>query len=248
MAHRHSAVVVLCLAVVAAVPGLARGQDSQAPLDVPFTAAQMSELKKWMSDDADWEKWNKRWENRIVGHKVRHRPEPPPWLAGECAQLLGGEGLLVQACGHLKDISEDFTTARIRQTMTAQRLRHEEPKTRFIERVHIGGGWPLMQTGAFKYGALLESHVSIMNVGRAEINLPGIMVLSLPDGNGGRAIKFGTDVSMSFRLGDFRVPGVKQAYVLHINIANAFADTEGAGFGFSSRASLMGLSVTLKKN
>ena len=233
--------------VMTAIPRSAPAQDAQATLDVPFTAAQMSELKKWMADDADWEKWNNRWANRIAGHKRRQRPEPPPWLAGECAQLLGGEGLLVRACAHLKEISEDFAAARVRQTMTAQRQRHEEPKSRFIERVHFGGGWPLMQTGGFKYGALLESHVSIMNMGRVEVNLPGIMILSLPDGSGGREVKFGTDVSLSFRLGDFRVPGIRQAYVLHLNLANAWTDADGAGFGLASRASLMGLSVTLKK-
>jgi hypothetical protein len=233
--------------VMAAIPRSARGQDAQPALDVPFTAAQMTELKKWMAADADWEKWNNRWANKIEGHKRRQRPEPPAWLAGECAQLLGGEGLLVRACAHLKEISEDFTTARIRRTIATQRRRHEEPKSRFIERVHIGGGWPLMQTGGFKYGALLESHVSIMNMGRVEVNLPGIMILSLPDGNGGREIKFGTDVSLSFRLGGFRVPGIRQSYLLHLNLANAWTEADGAGFGLASRATLMGLSVTLKK-
>ncbi len=245
---RNLLATLLSIAVLAATPGSARGQDAQAKADVQFTAEQMSELKKWLSDNAKWEKWNKRWGNTVLPHPVRHRPAAPAWLEEECSQLIGGEGLLVQACSHLKDISEDRNTAAIRQATAAQRKQQEGFKTRFIERVHVGAGWPLMQVGGFTYGALLESHVSITNLGRIEINLPGIMILSVPDENGHRVVKFGTDLTLSFRLGEFQVPGIKQRYVLHMNIANAWTGVGSPAFGFDSRASLIGLSVTIKNS
>jgi hypothetical protein len=244
--HRHLLVISLIMAVLATIPGSARAQDSQTATEIRFTEKQVSELKTWMSEDAKWEKWNKQWGNKVLSHPVRHRPAPPAWLAEECSQLIGGEGLLVQACSHLKEISEDSNTAYIRKAMAAQRKQQESSKTRFIERVHFGAGWPLMQVGAFKYGGLFESHVSIAHLGRVGFNLPGILILSMPDGNGGRLVKLGTDVTLSFRLGNFRVPGVRQAYVLHLNIANAWTDASAAALGFENRTSLVGLSVTIK--
>ena len=155
--HRHLPVISLIMAVLAAIPGSARAQDSQTATEIRFTEKQASELKTWISEDAKWEKWNKQWGNKVLSHPVRHRPAPPAWLAEECSQLIGGEGLLVQACSHLKEISEDSNTAYIRKAMAAQRKQQESSKTRFIERVHFGAGWPLMQVGAFKYGGLFES-------------------------------------------------------------------------------------------
>jgi len=199
-----------------------------------------------MADDAKWEKWNQRWGNRVLSHPVRHRPPPPTWLAGECAQLLSGEGLLVDACARLKEISEDPNTTYIRRARAADRNQQEGAKTRFIERVHFGGGWPLMQVGGLKYGALFESHISVTQLDRLEINLPGIVILSMPGTDGRRTLQFGTDVSLSFRLGDFRAPGFNQAFVLHLNVANAWSSVGTAAFGFDNRVSLAGLSVTFK--
>lgn len=247
VACKPALAIILAASLLVGTPFRAAAQDSRPTTDTQFTMEQISELQQWLRDEANWEKWNQKWGNRVLSHPVRHRPRYPDWLPAECAQLLGGNGLLVDACGRLSEASEDPTTASIRKATVAQRNVQENVKTRFIERVHFGAGWPLLQAAGFKYGGLFESHVSIAHLGRVAFNLPGVMILSLPDESGRRLLTFGTDLTVSFRLGDFQVPGFKQPLVLHMNIANAWTPTTGAAaFGFDSRSSLVGLSVTVK--
>ncbi len=221
-------------------------QDTQDIIEVKLTAKQIQEINKWMKTDKDWQKWNKSWGNRAY-IKIKHRPDPPVWLPDKCEKFFEDEVLLTQACDLLGEI-KDYTSSYIRRNMIAERNQKEAPiKTTFIERIHFGGGWPLVRdVHSFKYGGIFESHVSVANIGRLEINLPGVIILSLPDLNGVRGIRFGTHVGLGFRLMNFNMPGSKQTYVLHMNIAKAWANENIGGFGFQNQLSLAGLSVTLK--
>ena len=250
MVLRRSLVVLLVISVV--FPNTALGQVAMASSDQgpeqQLSIAQVDELKKWVKDDLKYQKWYKASGNKIRV-KLRHRPAPPVWLSAECIDLIGGEGLLVTACDRFREIGEGDALTRTRKAVQAQRA-HKEAliKSKWYERIHLGGAWPIVSDfKQSKYGAIIETHISIVDIGRLEINLPGIMFVSVPDNRGRRVIKQATHFGMSLKLTTFTLPGTKQQFVSHLNFTNArimdgfsnFADREGL--------SLMGLSLTVKK-
>lgn len=217
-----------------------------------------SELAQWVSDYQTWAKWDKYWFNRIardnygnVARERRVRPKPPAWLGGECAGLLEGEELLAKACKLWQEYLEDYLAVHLRQETAAVAVAEEAiTKTVFWERVHVDALWPITNTGAFKYGGLVGIHLTLIDLGRLELfGLPGFMLMSLPDGRGGRQLKPGADLGLSVRLIDFRAPRAKQLYSLHLNLANVWTSVDsGFGFGLKAQMSIAGLSITLKKN
>ena len=95
---------------------------------------------------------------------------------------------------------------------------------------------------------MLETHVSIPGVGRLEINLPGIIFLSLPDRYGKRVLKQATHMGVSLKLRTFTFPRTKQKYVAYLNMSKAkVMDGWFNGFAQDEAISLMGLSFTVKK-
>ena len=232
---------------LAVFPGLASGQDLK-PAEVSST--HLEELEKWLKADAKYLKWYKQYGNKARGVKLRHRPEPPVWLDAECLGLIGGEGILVDACARLREIQDGAQLTKTREAIEEQRKQKEAlTKTRWYEKVHIGGGWPIVSDlKQAKYGAILETHVSIVDIGRFEINLPGIMFLSVPDRLGKRVLKQATHIGVSLKLRTFTFPGTKQKYLAHLNMSKArIMDGWSGGFAQDEGLSLMGLSFTIKK-
>ncbi len=245
--------VVLSLVMISAVfPGLASGQDGN-PAQAPakgLSSTHLEELKKWMKEDAKYLKWYRQYGNKARRVKLRHRPESPVWLEAECLGLIGGEGILVDACALLREIREGAQLTKTREAIDTRRQQKEAPThTRWYEKVHIGGGWPIVSDlKQARYGALLETHVSIVDVGRFEINLPGIMFLSVPDRNGKRVIKQATHIGVSLKLKTFTFPGYKQKFLAHLNFSKAkVMEGWSKGFAADDGISLMGLSFTVKK-
>jgi hypothetical protein len=245
--------VVLLVPILSAVlPSLASGQNLK-PAETPTTelsSTHLQELKKWMKDDDKYLKWYKRFGNQARGVKLRHRPEPPVWLEAECLRLIGGEGILVDACALLREIREGTQLTKTREAIDTRRQQKEAPThTKWYEKVHIGGGWPIVSDlKQARYGAILETHVSIVDIGRFEINLPGIMFLSVPDRNGKRVIKQATHLGVSLKLRTFTFPGTKQKYLAHLNMSKAkIMDGWSKGFATDDAISLVGLSFTVKK-
>src|SRR5687768_1894476 len=108
MASRHWPVILSLLIISAGLPGLASGQDrtpSQAPAN-ELSSTHWKALKKCMKEDAKYLKWYKQNGNRARRVKLRHRPEPPVWLEAQCLGLIGGEGILVEACALWREIRE----------------------------------------------------------------------------------------------------------------------------------------------
>jgi hypothetical protein len=233
------------IGLVASLPGLSYGQENRETTESSLTKDQVKELKNWMKKDSDYLKWYGVWGNRAIV-KRRLRPDPPVWLKEKCDGLQLSE-LLINACHVLKQRDEDSEVARIRATIALERQGKEKPtNTKFYQRVHFGGGWPLviMNIDGLKYGGLFETHVSIINAGKVEVNLPGLIILSMPNSRGGREIKIAPDITLGVRLTDFHVPGMRQQFVLHFNISNAW---ENLGTpGFENRLSLADLSITVK--
>ena len=250
---RRLPVVLFLLFMMSAVwPRLALGQDTElrpeTGTEEELSTKQLTELRKWVKEDAQYLKWYKAYGNR-VRVKLRHRPEPPDWLATECVDLIGGEGLLVSACNLLHDIHEGELLTNTRKTIQTQRA-HKEAlvKSRWYERVHLGVAWPIVSD--FKksnYGAIVATHISVVDVGRVEINLPGLMFLSLPDPRGRRVIRQATHFGVSLKLNTFTFPGTKQKYVSHLNLTNARVLDGFSKFADREPLSLIGLSFTLKK-
>lgn len=232
-------------------PSLASSQDLNS--EQKLSSASLEELKKWLKDDAKYEKWYKLYGNKALQGKLHHRPEPPVWLEAECLGLIGGEGILVKACTLYVEIHEGAGLTKIRKTLEEERKQKEAPSnTKWYERVHLGGGWSIVSNvGQAKYGAVVETHVSIVGVGRFEINLPGIMFLSLPnmaDKHGRRILKQATDLGISLKLKTFTFPGSKQQYIAHFNVSNAkVMNGWFSGFAEQDTLTLAGLSFTLKK-
>jgi hypothetical protein len=251
MISRQWFVVVSLLIVPAVFPRLASGQD-RAPAQAPalqLSTSRLEELKRWMKEDAQYLKWYKEFGNK-ARHGIRHRPEPPFWLEAECSGLIGGEGILVDACALWREIRDGAQLANTRETIEEQRKQKEAPKhTKWYEKIHIGGGWPIVSDlNQAKYGAIVETHVSIVDVGRVEINLPGIMFLSLPDQHGKRVLRQATHLGVSLKLRTFTFPGTKQKYLAHLNLSKArVMDGWFNGFAQEEPISLMGLSFTIQK-
>ncbi len=224
------------------------GQELGSWTEVRLTVQQMNELKAWLNADADWQTWHEQWGNH-ARVKQRNRPEAPDWLAAECVDLIGGEGVLFRGCRLLENIRRESMGLQARRVTSAQVLLETRKKTSFIERIHVGGGWPLiMDANALKYGAIIETHVSILSLGRLEMNLPGVVLLSVPDEKGQRTVRPGTDVGVSLKVSEFRFLGTQKTGILYMNLSNAWISAQATnGFGYQQRLSLVGLSVTMKK-
>ena len=252
MVSRQWLVVLAVLIISAVFPRLASGQD-QKPAPAPpkaLASIHLEELKKWMKEDAKYLKWYKQYGNKARRVTLRHRPEPPGWLEAECLGLIGGEGILVDACALLREIREGAQLTKTRETIEDQRKQKEAPKnTAWYERIHVGGGWPIVSNLKHaKYGAIVETHVSIVDIGRFEINLPGIMFLSVPDRYGKRVLKQATHIGVSLKLRTFTFPGSKRKFLAHLNMSKAkIMDGWSNGFAEAEGLSLMGLSFTVQK-
>lgn len=253
MDSRRLLVVLFCCSTMSAVfPSLALGQDTEPSPETRtekmLSKEELTELKKWVKEDAKYLKWYKAYGNR-VRVKLRHRPEPPAWLSTECVDLVGGEGLLVSACNLFHEIHEGELLTRTRKTIQTQRA-HKEAlvKSKWYERVHLGGGWPIVSDlRKSNYGAIVATHISVVDVGRVEINLPGLMFLSLQDNRGRRVIRQATHFGISLKLNTFTFPGTKQKYVSHLNLTNARVMDGFSKFADRDPLSLIGLSFTVKK-
>jgi hypothetical protein len=252
MASRPWLVVLAVLIVSAVFPCLASGQDRQ-PAAAPgqeLSSDHLEELQKWLKEDTQYLKWYKQNGNKVRRGKLRHRPEPPAWLEEECLGLIGGEGILVDACVRLREIREGAQLTKTREAIETQRKQKEAPKhTAWYERIHVGGGWPIVSDlKQAKYGAIFETHVSIIDVGRFEINLPGIMFLSVPDRYGKRVLKQATHIGISLKLRTFTFPGSNQKFLAHFNLSRAKIMGEwSSGLADADALSLIGLSFTVKK-
>jgi hypothetical protein len=252
MISRQWLVVLSVFGLSVAAPWAASGQVLQ-PAEPPaqeLSSAHLEELEEWIKEDEKYLKWYKQFGNKARRVKMRHRPEPPAWLEAECLGLIGGEGILVDSCARLRRIQDGAQLTKMREAVEAQRQQNEAlKKTRWYEKIHIGGGWPIVSNlKQAKYGAIIETHVSIVDIGRFEINLPGIMFLSVPDASGRRVIKQATHIGVSLKLKTFTLPGTQRKFLAHLNMSKAkMMDGWSGGFAETDALSLMGLSFTVKK-
>lgn len=215
-----------CILVTFALPAPARAQEGvllpSKPVALPaspdeLTAAQRREIDAWLKRVRGWKHDDTRWHNQpahdAFGHIVDRAPmpEPPAWLAPRCAAFPASMvptlwAPLGPACRVLAGMNEDAATGAIRATTTASRAAAEKlVKDTFLTRVHLDGLWTSTSTDYRMYG-LVGSHISLVDVGRVQFfGPPGVILLSVPDGRGSRAMRPGYTWGISVRLNDMRL-------------------------------------------
>jgi hypothetical protein len=217
--------------------------------------ARYQELATWLEDYERWEAWTLKWGNRVAYNsaggiikKRPERPEPPAWLWEDCRAVIAAEGQLARAC----DILSRWQGVRqfLMRGRSAGRLPQTDgvPKTSFLQRIHISGGWVPAQLPAPKVYLAAGMQVGIVEIGRATLPAVGVGLMALANGSGGYDWKPATLVGIGYRLTSFGFPWVKREANLHINVARATVHGVGnAPLGLDPSQNLIGFSLTFAK-
>ena len=238
----------IVIAIIATLPMAgATAQDAVAP---PDRAA----LARWIRAYEKWDKWDEQWLNtlepaRYGGYWSRKTVPPPPvWLDSTCAGLFEADPLLEKACALLRQSHETLGQTYRRRHRQAAIDAHERPtRTSFLEHVHFDGGWIRPQSNAQAF-APVGAHVSVMLGDRYELfMLPGVLLIRAPSFSSGKMEWFAAyDYGFGFRLATFRMPGVGQPMILHVNLARAWIPETTAAGPVTGTIDLVGLSLTFK--
>jgi len=235
-----------CIVATFALPAAARAQDEgtllpSKPVVLPeapdeLTGAQRREIDAWLKSVRNWQHDDKRWHNEPAhdpfGHIVDRaaRPEPPSWLEARCAAFPASLlptlwAPLGPACRVLAGMDEDAATGAIRASATASRAAAEKVvKDTFLTRVHLDGLWTSTSTDYRMYG-LVGSHISLVDVGRVQFfGPPGVILLSVPDGRGGREMRAGYTWGLSVRLADVRLFAPSKNLTLFLSVTKVWVN------------------------
>jgi hypothetical protein len=124
----------------------------------------------------------------------------------------------------------------------------ENPRrSSFLSRLHLDGMWTTTSTNGRLYG-IVGSHLSLVDIGRIQLfGPPGVMLLSIPDGTGGRQMALGYTWGLSIRLGDVRIGAPTKNMTVFLNVTKVFlGPTEGPAA--SSRGyDIVGFSIAPRK-
>jgi hypothetical protein len=231
---------------------------AQDTAPVPISVEELNrydELVNWLAEYKQWEAWMLRWGNRVAYNsaggiikKRPERPEPPEWLASDCAQSLTTDGALGEACRILA--RWDGIAPLILQSRHVGGLTTTDvvAKTSFLQRVHLTAGWVPAQLPAPKVFLVAGMQVGIVEVGRATLPAVGVGVMAVADGDGGYEWKPATVIGIGYRLASFGFPWVNREANLHINVARA--TIHGASklpVNLDPSQNLIGFSLTFAK-
>jgi hypothetical protein len=220
----------------------------------PLLDARYQELVSWLDAYERWEAWTRKWGNKVAFNsaggiikKRPARPEPPEWLWEDCRAVIAAEGRLGRACEILSrwkglgPFLRDGTAGSLTRTDAA-------PKSSFLQRIHLSGGWVPAQLPAPKVYLAAGMQVGIVEIGRATLPAVGVGLIALADGTGGYEWKPATLVGIGYRLTSFGFPWVKREANLHINVARATVHGVGnAPLGLDPSQNLIGFSLTFAK-
>jgi hypothetical protein len=250
---------VFAFCVSAAVPASAQVADEVTNGGAATTVGALPsdwdervvELRAWVKAYSSWKEWRAEYRNKPergwLGYRSRReRPDPPTWLADECASLLEADGVLGEACDLLKEYQagDDPTVVRKRPVIP----KSEEPtKTIWWEHIHLDALWPMTQVGSDVYG-VIGVHATVAVKGRFQLFVaPGAILMNLPNGPKSREWQPAADWGIAYRLADFQFPGTRQWTSLHFNFAKAWILTGQAGFS-KATVELAGFSFTFKRD
>jgi hypothetical protein len=204
-----------------------------------------------------WQQYDEKWRNKPVhdgwGRIAERRtsPEPPSWLAAQCASvaaagLVGFDKATEIACRVLADPRASFTAV---PTPASARANAEKPPAHssFLTRLHVDGLWTSASTEQRLYG-IVGTHLSLVDIGRLQIfGPPGVMLLTVPDGRGGREVTVGYTWGLSIRLVDMRMGSPTKNVTLFLNLSKAFLGSVDNAAGESRGYDMVGFSLAPRK-
>jgi hypothetical protein len=246
-------VLLLGLATVAGAEPVSPQQSaspSSSPAYVPMSPDQEREVTTWLTAMEKWQRYDAKWRNRPArdawGRIAPRKPPPsaPEWLEAHCASadavaVVDVDARTKKACRLLAD-----ARASTESMPSAVQAAETPPKhTSFWTRVHLDGLWTTTSTGTRLYG-LVGTHVSLVDIGRVQIfGPPGVMLLSVPDGRGGRRVELGYTWGVSVRLMDMRLGRPTKNVTLFLNVSKVWVGGGIEGSGKSPGFDIAGFSI-----
>ena len=259
---RHACVLAVSCSLLFALANVAVAQQIPPPKSSPpansppFIAPspdQISQLETWLSAMEKWRQDDAKWRNRPVhdgwGRIAAREPPPdaPEWLEAYCVSVAAAGIVEIEAhtkaCRLLAD-----PRASIESVPPPVHAAEKPPKhSSFLSRVHLDGLWTTTSTGARLYG-IVGSHLSIVDVGRVQIfGPPGVLLLSVPDGDGGRRIALGYTWGVSVRLVDLRLAAPTKNLTLFLNVSKVWLSDASEIGGNARGFDIVGFSIAPRK-
>ena len=255
--------VFCCLFILSRATSAAAQPAASAPIPAPagstfeiaaLTPDQESQLAAWVAGMEKWQKYDEKWRNRPVhngwgGIAARKTPpDMPAWLPDHCAalaeaHLAGIDGRIEQSCKLVED-----PRATLNPSILAAQAAGENPKhSSFLSRLHIDGLWTTTASGPRSYG-IIGSHLSLVDVGRLQVfGPPGVMLLTVPNGYGGRRVTFGYTWGLSLRLADVRVAAPTKNLTLFLNVTKVFLASGASEAQATKGYDIVGFSLAPRK-
>jgi hypothetical protein len=223
---------------------------------VPLTPDQDAQLTAWLTEVKKWQQYDEKWRNRPVrdgwGGITERRPSPaaPDWLAPYCASVAaaGWTGLEVRteiACRVAADPRASFAMPPpVPDRPDAEK---SPPNSSFWTRLHFDGMWSTTSTNGRIYG-IVGTHMSLVEIGRIQVfGPPGVMLLTVPDGYGGRRVTVGYTWGLSIRLTDVRLGAPTKNMTLFLNLSKVFLGSTETAAGSSRSYDIVGFSIAPRK-
>jgi|RhiMethySRZTD1v2_1073278.scaffolds.fasta_scaffold79810_3 hypothetical protein len=252
------ATLVLFALVASATPTFA--QDQELALAATQFEQKLDELGKWLKEYEAWERWFERWGNRVARNpqdlpilERKERPDPPVWLEAECQGELVADGRLATACYLLRHWDEQPLLIIQRRdsslTTSGGKVNDDSVKRSFFQRVHLTGLWMEARYPATPAYGIVGMQIGVVDAGRFTLPAVGVMVVMVPDAQGGYSWRPATTVGFGYLLCNFVPPFIKKQASLHLNIARTDVHggqeqiLQGAG-----KVYLFGLSVSAPRH
>jgi len=212
---------------------------------------RIATVQAWTHAYEDWEHWFEQWRNRrepgwFATRSRRDAPDPPAWLPGVCASVDDGEVAMVDACQAFGRWKADAKALAEAQQIANARVAREAPhKTIWWEHIHLDALWPMTQTGSNAFG-IAGVHATVEVTHRVGVFvMPGAMLLRAPSIDGHQQWVTGTDWGFSYRMFDFKLPGMHRPTTFHLNMARVWA-LGSTNIKASGNLYLAGVSLTFK--
>jgi hypothetical protein len=227
---------------------------AQSPPPQPLLNARYQEFVSWLDAYERWEAWALKWGNRVAFNaagsiiKTRPaRPDPPEWLWEDCRSVIAAEGRLARACEILSRW-QGLSHLLLNGTGASIPPSDIVPKSSFLQRVHLSGGWVPAQLPAPKIYLAAGMQVGIVEIRRLTLPAVGVGLIALADGQGGYEWKPATLIGLGYRLTSFAFPWVNREANLHLNLARATVHGVGdSPLGLDPSQNLIGFSLTFAK-
>jgi len=240
-------------------PSRAHAQDATDLLivsdhDIELTSSEQHELKQWTRAVHNYQTWYEHNRNRVT-HNVfglsgerRQPPDVPGWLPLKCDLLPSFDspprGELADGCNLLSYYLSDFTTDPVtQQVLVTQKQNEQDPHSSFWKHVHLDAGWTSLDYRSHSYG-VVGMHITLPEIAkRVQIFLPpGFLLLSIPDGVGGRELQPAATLGVSIKMFRFQFPQGKEG-MAYFNVAKAYLISHGS-MSANPSVDLLGLSFS----